>query len=65
MLKQQLLVKKQIKTIECYEPMHEHNSYFNLKMFEIALNTQIIRKKVNSFPILLNLTNHFRMKKTT
>ena len=30
MLKQQLLVKKnQIKTIECYEPIHEHNSYFN------------------------------------
>ena len=21
---------KQIKTIECYEPLHEHNSYFNL-----------------------------------
>ena len=22
--------QKQIKTIECYEPIHEHNSYFNL-----------------------------------
>ena len=22
--------KKQIKTIECYEPIHEHNSYFNV-----------------------------------
>ena len=30
MLKQQLLVKEQIKTLECYEPIHEHNSYFNV-----------------------------------
>ena len=30
MLKQQLLVKNQIKTIECYEPIHKHNSYSKL-----------------------------------
>ena len=40
MLKQQLLVKKnkkkQIKTIECYEPIHKHKSYFNLSFTLIS-----------------------------